>query len=155
MSQSTDQDQDKKNWPLNPPPLAWGMPEHLVASSVPLLPVHLKNPLSRISYLAMLEVRLAWMMEREDDWKEAASNLAEELDRLGAGIAQSRFEGPWEAAEQLVGDNPAFLDLFVAKLPPSPFKVHQMPAAVLAIKENSLLEWMSFALPLASDSPEL
>lgn len=153
MSQSTDQGQA---WPIKLPALAWGMPEHMVASSVPLLQLQLKNQqLSRETYLSMLVLRVAWMLEQEEDWEEGASNLADELERLGAWSGRSRFPDPETAAADLIADNPAFPDLFVAKLPPSPFRVNQMPAAVLAIRENSLQEWMSFALPLASDSPEL
>lgn len=139
MSQSTEQD-----WPLKGPRLAWGVPSNLVASSIPLTQEQLKKGvLTENEYLAMLAFRVGWLLAREDDQEEAELELAAELDRLGVWLGPEKFLNSEQAAIAMLLDNPMFPDLFniVVQLP-SPISLRQMPAAVQAVRDADLQEWI-------------
>jgi len=152
MSQPTDPD-----WPLKGPRLAWGVPSNLVASSIPLTQSQLvKGVLTTEEYLAMLAFRVGWLLARADDPEEAELELAAELDRLGAWLGPEKFLNSEQAARAMLLDNPMFPDLFTAAVQlPSPIRVIQMPAAVQAVRETDLREWLDLGLQSPSDGPDL
>ena len=146
-------------WPIPGPPMAWGVPGSLPASRVPLRPADLrKNPtMTWHTYIQELADRVAWMMEQEDDPQAAQAELARALEDMGAWTGPRRFESPSQAAAEMMVGNPAFKDLLTAsfRLPASPWHLRQMPAAVRAIQETTLGEWIDRALWKASDGLEI
>jgi len=157
MSQSTEPDQEKP-WPLPGTPAAWGVASSLAASSVPLHKSVLKaGNLSKADYLSILADRVAWLIARADSPEEAQRLLAAELERLGAWSGPSQFESPWEAVRQMLVDNPAWPDLLTSavNLPKSPWPVRQIPAAVKAVQETQLEDWLAATLRSPTDQPEV
>lgn len=144
----------QRPWPLAGTPVAWGVRSNLAASSIPLHKDVLRDgSLSSSEYLSILTDRVAWLISLEDDPKAAQRELADELERLGAWNGRSQFDSPWDAANQMLQDNPAFPDLFnlVVALPRSPWRVRRVPAAVRAVKQTNLSEWIAAALPILRD----
>ena len=126
----------QRPWPLAGMPVAWGVRSNLAASSIPLHKDVLRDgSLSSSEYRSILTDRVAWLIGLEDDQKSAQRELADELERLGAWNGRSQFDSPWDAANQMLRDNPAFPDLFNlgVTLPRSPWRVRRVPAAVRAV----------------------
>ncbi len=141
----------KDPWPLDTPqPIAWGMEDNMTASAVPLYPKDLETGLSLTAYLERLADRVAWMLEREDDWQEATASLAVALEQVDGWEGPRDFDSPHQAASAMLDGNPAFLDLLgscVSFPEERPMKVSRMPRAVYGIKNTSLFEWLDMALP--------
>lgn len=157
MSQPTEPDQEKP-WPLPGAPVAWGVPSNLPATSIPLHKGVLKDgSLSKADYLSILADRVAWLISRSDSPPEAQRLLAAELERLGAWSGTNQFESPWDAVRQMLVDNPAWPDLLtsVVSLPKSPWPIRQIPAAVKAVQETQIEDWIAATLRSPSDQPEV
>ena len=143
-------------WPAEGTPLAWGLPDNLPASSVPVTQSDLKAGLTKAAYLDRLCARLAWLIEREDSPRRAMAALADAMEAAGAWSGPRTFPSPEDAVQEMLLDNPAFGDLLnlVVQLPDErPFPVRRMPAAEAAIRDTSQEEWISLAFQGASDGP--
>jgi len=142
------------DWPYillpNEPRLAWGVADHLVATSIPIGPADMSRPIRQRAYWAALADRLAWMLAKEQDWRAGAAELAHRLDDLGAWNGPHRFESPQDAAHHLLLDNMAFPDLMrcaVPDMPDFPLRMLDFPGAAAVIATTDLSEWMGLALP--------
>ena len=138
-----------RTWPFQGRELAWGTADNLLVTAVPLLPADLKAPLRRWDYLERLCRRLEWMIQTADDPGEAAAELAQALRQAAAWDGQMEFpDRPERAATLLTVENPMFGDLFniQAQLPMEPYRVSHKPAAVRAIKDATMGDWLELAI---------
>lgn len=145
---------EAQDWPLavrtTEPLLAWCPPEANPAlAAVPVTPGDLKEGLTPAGYRRRLSQRVAWMVNQEDDPEAAVAALAREMESRGLWSLGRPEENPVSA---LLADNPAWPDYLnlVVQLPEArPMPVRRMSAALQAIQETGLDEWISLAfLPM-------
>lgn len=142
-------------WPLKwaARKLAWGHPDNLVASSIPLTMDQVGKPMAGSHYYEALAERVAWMLEQADEPEAAVAELARNLDDRGAWDGPWKFKSSREAAQAMLVDNPAFPDLFqcTVPLPDRETPMTQMPVAVRTIQEITFWDWIDQAFSSPTD----
>ena len=142
------------DWPTEGMPLAWGLPDNLAETSVPLTQADLKRgSLDEATYRARLAARLEWLIDRTDDSpKLAVAALVQEMEAAGVWSGETRFPTTYEAVDSLIAENSAALrPLVLATDLQFPVNVRQMPAAVQAVRATDFHEWISRAFQAAGD----
>ena len=93
-------------WPNRMPRMAWGLPDNLPVSAVPLEPGDPKTGLTRRQYIERLTARVQWMIERSESPRQAMAALADAMEAAGAWSGPRTFPSAWEAATSLLLENP-------------------------------------------------
>lgn len=139
-----------KDWPIADQThhLAWHPQDSPTLTAIPLTQAQVAAGFQPNMYFQALAQRVAWMLETADEPDKAIADLAWRLNVLNLWDGQKKFPRGWDAAMIMLRDNPAFQYYMLQKfeLPEWGTALHQMPAAVQAIKETTLLEWVDEAL---------
>ena len=132
---------------MGPQRLAWGNPDNLVGTSIPISQENAGKPMASADYHHMMTNRVMWMLVQEDDPQEAIAELVQNLEDRGAWDGPRSFPSTWAACLQLIANNPWWADLFQQSCPGGMPRgpVRQMPAAVDAIRTTTIWEWMDQA----------
>ena len=137
-------------WPLPyaSSKIAWGMPDQLPATSIPVTEEMLTKPLDLTTYFQMLATRVQWMVEQNESADDPLAELARMLsDRTPWGFSLT-FDNPRAAVKEMIEDNIYFHDLFCRAtnlyLPDSIIRID--PAAKDAINGTSVWDWLDVAM---------
>jgi hypothetical protein len=131
--------------------MAWAPPEaSLALAAVPVTPEDVQKGLSRENWRILLADRVAWMAKQEPDPLVAIDRLAAELEArdLWPGVAFVA-ETPDGRVSELLTQNPLwpdYLNLQVDLPEDDPMPVRPVPAAVRAVQETTLAEWLDLFL---------
>lgn len=140
------------DWPLSGNRLmAWVPPgeNSLALAAVPVTPEDVANGLSKAEFRKRLAARVLWMIERDDDPEEAIDALREMLEArdLWPGV-EVQAESLWGKVAELLTDNPLwpdYLNLQIEFPDERPMPVRPVPAAVRAVQQTTLVEWLDLA----------
>jgi hypothetical protein len=131
--------------------MAWAPTGNSLAlAAVPVTVNDVKVGISKQDYRVRLVSRVVWMMEQESDPEEAVEALTAALESrdLWPGVPV-QANSLWGRVDELLTDNPAwpdYLNLQVEFSDDDPMPVLPIPAAVRAVQETTLSEWMDLML---------
>jgi len=153
MSDTTTQPQQ---WPIPGRAIAWMPPDQdaVVSAVVMNEPTLRSGSLTHRQYRSLLADRVAWMVRTADDPEDAAATMVREFEAAGLWTgATLPLDDPDAVVQALTLDNPTWQDALnlVVMLPPEPMPIRLIPAAVQAVRETDLEEWLSRVLPVARD----
>ena len=143
------------DWPMELPkgaPLtAWAPPGISPAlAAVAVSPEDVEKGLRPSAYRHRLVQRVIWMCQQEPSPGQAAASLARELEAVGVWQGSLPEGDEITAVRAMLADNPLWPDYLgnQVQLPDQrPFPVKPFPAALQAVRQTSLAEWMALAIP--------